>query len=191
MMITKKMTLQFQNFFFKFYIILQSPGKPQSTKIKSDTVSMFWEKSCARVNQYQIRYKKNKKNSKWKFIETDSDENHITVSGLMANTKYIFQVRGIFGDHEGPFGLVNENIKTKKSLATDLLDFSQLQNNTNSPSIHLLPVEENRSARNKSARTRQLILGGLITFISHFFSSYFKVSITLLNQNIKASFHIL
>lgn len=122
--------------------------------------------------------KRAKKNAKWKFIETDSDENHITVSGLMANTKYIFQVRGIFGDQEGPFGPVNENIKTKKSLATCLLDFSQLQNNSNSPSIHLLPVEENRNARNKSARTRQLIHGTLITFLYFFF----KVSITLQNK---------
>lgn len=145
--------------FFKFYIILQSPGKPQSTNIKSDTVSLFWEKSCESVNQYQIRYKTNKENAKWKFIETDSDENHKTVSGLMANTKYIFQVRGIFGDQEGPFGPVNENIETKKSLATVLLDFSQLQNNTKSPAIYLLPVEENKNARNTSARTRQLILG--------------------------------
>lgn len=82
----------------------------------------------------------------------------------MAITKYIFQVRGIFGDQEGPFGKINENIETTKSLATVLLDFSQLQNKTYSPSIYLLPVEENRNARNKSARTRQLILGMLKAF---------------------------
>lgn len=89
----------------------------------------------------------------------------------------MFQVRGIFGDKdkEGPFGPVNENIITKKSLATVLLDFSQLQNNTCSPSIYSLPVEENRNARNKSARTRQIILGRLIIF----FKTYLNPSITL------------
>lgn len=134
------------------------PGKPQVTNVKPDSVSLIWEKSCEDVNQYQVRYKTNRENAKWKSTETDSDENHI-VSGLMANTKYTFQVRGIFGDQEGPFGKINENIETTKSLATVLLDFSQLQNKTYSPSIYLLPVEENRNARNKSARTRQLILG--------------------------------
>lgn len=80
----------------------------------------------------------------------------------MANTKYTFQVRGIFGDQEGPFGQSNEDIETKKSLATILLEFSELQSKTTNPSIYLLPVEENGKARNKSARTRQLILGRLI-----------------------------
>lgn len=123
---------------------------------------MLWEKSWESVNHYQIRYKTNHENAKWKFIETDSNVNHITVSGLMANTKYIFQVRGIFGDQEGPFGPVNEDIETKKSLAIALLDRSKIQNKSGNLSIHLLPVEENRNARNKCARTRQLILGRLI-----------------------------
>lgn len=103
-------------------------------------------------------------NAKWKFIETDSKKNRITITGLMANTKYIFQVRGMFGDQEGPFGPVNESIETVKSLATTLLDFSKIQDKTGNPKKYLLPMEENRNARNTSARTRQLILGRLITF---------------------------
>lgn len=140
-------------------MLLQSPGKPLSTKINSDSVTLIWEKSLESVNHYQVRYKTKNENAKWKSIETDSDENHITVSGLMANTEYIFQVRGIFGDQEGPFGLVNEKIKTKKSLATTLLGNSQLQSDDICPFKYLLPVTENKNARNKIARTRQLILG--------------------------------
>lgn len=164
---------------------MQYPGKPQLMNIKSDSVSLIWEKSCENVNQYQIRYKTNKENAKWKFIETDSDENHIIVSGLMANTKYTFQVRGIFGDQEGPFGQSNEDIETKKSLATILLEFSEHQRKTTNPSIYLLPVEENGKARNKSARTRQLILGRLIFF-------YLILIVQLrYKQNIVALFHII
>lgn len=164
---------------------MQYPGKPQLTNIKSDSVSLSWGKSCENVNQYQIRYKTNKENAKWKFIETDSDENHIIVSGLMANTKYTFQVRGIFGDQEGPFGQSNEDIETKKSLATILLEFSEHQSKTTNPSIYLLPVEENGKARNKSARTRQLILGRLIFF-------YLILIVQLrFKQNIVALFHII
>lgn len=125
---------------------------------------MRWKKCPESVNQYQIRYKTKTENAKWKFIETDSDENQITITGLMANTKYIFQVRGIFGDQEGPFSPVNESIETMKSLAIALLDFSKIQNKTGNPSIYLLPVQENKHARNKSARTRQLVLGRLIIF---------------------------
>lgn len=145
------------------YIILQMPGKPQPTNIKSDSVTCSWGKSSGNVYQYQIRYKTNKENSKWKFKDTVSNDNHITISGLMANTKYIFQVRGIFGDQEGPFGPVNDNIETKKSLASSLFDPSQPQNKTKSPTIQLLPVVENKNARNQDARTRQLILGRLNT----------------------------
>lgn len=42
----------------------------------------------------------------------------------MAHTKYIFQVGGIFGEQEGPYGPANEDIETKMSLATIFLDFS-------------------------------------------------------------------
>lgn len=126
---------------------------------------MCWEKCRESVTQYQIRFKTETENAKWKFIETDSDKNHITITGLMANTKYIFQVRGMFGDQEGPFGPANESIETVKSLATALLDFSKIQDKTGNPKKYLLPMEENRNARTKSARTRQLILGRLITFL--------------------------
>lgn len=145
------------------YIILQIPGKPQPTDIKSDSVTCTWGKSSGNISQYQIRYKTIEEHSKWKLTETDSNDNHITISGLMANTKYIFQVRGIFGDEEGPFGQVNDNIKTNKSLASLLVNSSQPQNKTKSPTIHLLPVVENENARNQDARTRQLILGRLNT----------------------------
>lgn len=113
---------------------------------------------------------------KWKITETDSDENNIIITGLMANKNYIFQVRGIFGDQEGPYGPVTEDIETTTSLATTLLGFSVLQNSTNCPPVYLLPVQENENARNTSARTRQLTLGKFNIFLIQFIrfpKSYF------------------
>lgn len=90
----------------------------------------------------------------------------MTITGLMAYTKYVFQVRGIFGDQEGPYGPVSEDIETTKSLATTLLDFSVLQSKTICPPVYLLPVQENANARNTTARTRMLTLGKLKTTIT-------------------------
>ena len=44
----------------------------------------------------------------------------------MANTEYSFQIRGVFGDQEGQYGPINDDIRTKQSLATTLLDFTVL-----------------------------------------------------------------
>ncbi|XP_062611155.1 uncharacterized protein LOC134273000 [Saccostrea cucullata] len=136
------------------------PGKPKSLKIKSDVMELCWEKPSEKVDHYQIRYKSLNDKEKWKFVETDSDENHVTITGLMANTQYIFQVRGIFGDEEGRYGPVNEDLSTTKSLATMMLESSILVNK-NDPSKYQLPVQENQRARNPQARTRQLFLGKL------------------------------
>lgn len=126
---------------------------------------LFWNKSNQPADHYQIRFKAKNGNLKWKFTDTDSDENNVNISGLMAHTKYIFQVRGLFGEQEGPYGQANEDIETKKSSATTLLGFSFLQNNTDCPPKYLLPIQENKNARNSSARTRQLTLGRCTNFL--------------------------
>lgn len=128
---------------------------------------MIWEKPAENVDHYQIRYKCLDKSAKWKFTETDSNQNSVTLSGLMANKKYKFQVRGIFGDIEGPYGPESDSLWTRKSLATDLLDFSVSSTNSN-PMKYIPPTEENLKARNPSAKTRQLIIGIVFVFILRF-----------------------
>lgn len=132
---------------------------------------LFWNKSNQPADHYQIRFKAKNGNLKWKFTDTDLDENNVNISGLMAYTKYIFQVRGIFEEQEGPYGQANEDIETKKSLATTFLEFSILQNNTDYPPKYLLPIQENKNARNSSARTRQLTLGRCTNFLIQLFLS--------------------
>lgn len=58
-----------------------------------------------------------------------------------------------------------KDIETRKSLGTTFLEFSLLQNNTDCPPKYLLPIQENKNARNSSARTRQLTLGRCTNFL--------------------------
>ena len=144
---------------------LQVPGKPFPDEIKSDFVKLAWRKSREKVDYFQVRYKQKNEKSKWKTSETQAEENYIIIKGLMANTEYIFQIRGVFRDQEGQYGPINDEIKTKQSLATTLLDFGVLLDDSTSPSKYQLPVEENKNARNENARTRQLILGSYLIYL--------------------------
>lgn len=146
--------------FIKFHIMLffKSPGKPLPKDIYSDSIVLFWEKVDENVDHYQLWMKAKKENSRWKFIETRSNENWLTVSGLMANTKYAFKVYCVFKDGEGQYGPENEDIETKTSLAKTLVGCSTPQKET-SPALYILPFEEDMNARNVKARTRHLVFG--------------------------------
>lgn len=93
------------------------------------------------------------------FFETHSNHNYITISGLLADKQYKFQVRGIFGDNEGPYGPASEIVRTKKSLAANLLLRSEKQSTDSIPVQYIPPTEENLKARNPTAKTRQVIIG--------------------------------
>lgn len=90
-------------------------------KIQSDSVDLTWSKSEEKVENYQIRYKSKDSNEKWKSVETDADQNQITIAGLKANTKYVFKVRGAFHDQEGQYGPENDDVQTIMPLASHLL----------------------------------------------------------------------
>lgn len=140
----------------------KTPGKPMALKILSDVVELFWIKPEETVDYYQIRYKSKGGQEKWKFAETDADYNQITIAGLMANTVYVFQVRGVFQDQEGGYGPANDTVKTEESLATCLLKLSLLVDDGNPPKYQLV-TEELKQSRNCSAKTRKLILGNTKT----------------------------
>lgn len=155
--------------YVSFYYNFQRIEQPIGIEIKSDSVRLLCKTIGEKPDHYQVRFKTKQENSKWKSVETDSSENTITISELMADTEYIFQVRGIFGDEEGPFSPVTKEIKTEKSLATSLLGFcGDFVNNDNCPPIYLLPVKENPLARNNPARTRQLVLGNFFSLFTTF-----------------------
>lgn len=119
---------------------------------------MCWSQSGVNVDYYQIRYKSRNGQEKWKIVETEDDQNQITITGLMANTKYVFQVRGVFQDQEGRYGCENDEIQTTESLATHLKK-SSIQVADGNPPTYQLSTEEIKYSRNDLAKTKQVVLG--------------------------------
>lgn len=76
----------------------------------------------------------------------------------MANTCYVFQVRGVFHGQEGRYGPLSDAVKTTESPATHFLECSLLVAHGH-PSKYRLSVEELNASRNPVAKTRKFILG--------------------------------
>lgn len=99
----------------------------------------------------------------------------------MANTKYVFQVRGVYQDQEGKYGLVSDDVSTTESLATYLLEFST-KIEEGDPSKYQLLVEELEKSRNTEAKTKQVILGRFVLdfclrYLYFIFIYYFKKNV--------------
>lgn len=101
----------------------------------------------------------------------------------MANTKYVFQVRGVYQDQEGRYGPANENVQTPESLATHLLAFSKCVDKGDPPK-HQLLVTELKESRNELAKTKKLILGGKF-ILSTYISMKLKALFIFLNMHLK------
>jgi hypothetical protein len=130
-------------------------------------VELFWEKMGEEnVDCYQIRYKKQNTQDKWKHCYTNDSTNKFTIYGLMADTSYVFQVRSVVNDIEGDYSELSDAADTSKSLATQMLNFSLEIRNTD-PKKYQLMAEENKNARNTHAKTRQLTLGKYNKHIVH------------------------
>lgn len=114
-------------------------------------VVLCWTKSEDQVDYYQIRFKSKGGQEKWTIAETDADQNQTTISKLMANTVYVFQIRGVYQDQEGSYGPANDDVKTAESLATYLLRSSINVASGNPPKYQLM-AQELRSSRNISAK---------------------------------------
>ena len=76
----------------------------------------------------------------------------------MADTVYVFQVRGKIDDLEGPYGPISDDITTPESPSAGLLKCCSCIRE-NPPKIYRLPLRENITARNNAGRIKQLILG--------------------------------
>lgn len=76
----------------------------------------------------------------------------------MADTVYVFQVRGKVDDLEGPYGPISDDITTPESPSAGMLKTCSCIS-TKCPKIYRIPLKENKKARNDTARTKQLIFG--------------------------------
>lgn len=88
-----------------------------------------------------------------------------TVSGLLAYKQYIFQVRGIFGDLEGPYSETSDIIETKETLAAHLVKLSKSCYSNSSK--YIPPIVENLKARNAVIKTKQMTIGILLFHFSN------------------------
>lgn len=134
----------------------RTPGKPKALKIYSDSVDLVWPKTEENVKYYQIYYKN--RDGQENIVKTDTDHNQFTITGLAANTKSIFKVRGVFHDQEGQYGPMNDNIQTKIPFALHLLESAKLVADGNPAKYHL-SSQELKESRNSDAKTKTLVLG--------------------------------
>lgn len=129
---------------------------PIVSTIGSDNVELSWTESGHELDYYQIRYKSKNEKDIWKYLTTD--RNKITITGLMAATSYVFQVRAVFKDQEGKYGPQSNEVITSESSATKLRKTSKLVKEGN-PSIYRLKGTKLKHSRNPLAKTRKFEFG--------------------------------
>ena len=125
----------------------------------------MWKPPTFQYNghQYQIRYKI-AGGQEWKVHEKHVTGTKLmtTITNLKSNTKYIFQVRMVNDEKEGPYSLQSEEIKTLKTAAERMLDFSCIMENSNCPiPCRKIPSIQNLKARNPNIKSRKLEIGKL------------------------------
>lgn len=139
------------------------PGKPRSSDARADTIMLSWDppSTFGDEDYYQISYKDLDNNKKWKFYQDEFKSSSAILSDLKSNTAFIFRVRVVYEDSEGPYSEESDKIITSDSPATRIVSFSVLKENGNpSPSIYALPITEIRQARNEKAKTKKFDIGG-------------------------------
>nr|XP_022289152.1 uncharacterized protein LOC111101125 isoform X2 [Crassostrea virginica] len=134
------------------------PGKPFSIETTSKSLTIGWDKPQEKFDCFQVRFKQKDGESKWKSVETDDDSNCITIKEIMADTGYVFQVRGKIDDLEGPYGPISDDITTLESPSAGMLKNCKCICEK-TPKTYHIALKENKNARNTEARTKQLILG--------------------------------
>ncbi|XP_071148474.1 uncharacterized protein [Mytilus edulis] len=138
-------------------------GKPYSSESKSDSTLLQWraERELTENEVYQIILKEHP-NGKWRpYVSKERcSKPRFTITGLKANTSYIFKVK-IIDDSTGKDGQFTEEsdpIHTRESPALGVLQKAE-QIESGPPKVYQLPIKENISARNKKAKTRKFFLG--------------------------------
>lgn len=153
--------------------LFQPPGKPKVLNCTIESIECEWSKCQGQVDFYKVRYKTDKSDKEeWNYAKTNADESQITITGLMPNTMYIFQVRGVFEDQEGEYGPENDEMQTESLDA--YLNKISTRITKSSPSKYQLFVQEMKDARNVTAKTRKLNLGKLIMSQQYFKKNMFR-----------------
>jgi hypothetical protein len=107
-----------------------------------------------------LRYKEDKKKQKWKLHPELMTSSTVTLSTLRSDTQYIFQVRMVNDEIEGPYSETSDPVQTIQSAAQQLLNFTY---DVSRPDVEMplkkIPLQENKGTRNELAKTRKLVIG--------------------------------
>ncbi|WAR30940.1 hypothetical protein MAR_033482 [Mya arenaria] len=136
------------------------PGKPVQTTAGSDFIVLSWDPPAnfQDGNYYQVSMKDVDQNSKWKFYNKEFTTASGKIGYIKSNTKFIFRVRFVHKHGEGSYSPESDVIITFPSPASRIVDFSTKVDGQN-PTTYALPVTENRTARDETAKSRQFWLG--------------------------------
>ncbi|WAQ94888.1 hypothetical protein MAR_007359 [Mya arenaria] len=121
------------------------PGKPLASDIGSDTVTLSWEKPAnfRNCDYFQIGYKDTNGAKKWRFYHGEFTESTIRLTNLKSDTKFVFRVRVVYDDIEGPYSEESEEIVIASSLASRLVNYAvRVDNGDNVPAMYALPMTE-------------------------------------------------
>ncbi|WAR30921.1 hypothetical protein MAR_033467 [Mya arenaria] len=113
-----------------------------------DQISSFYRWNRQHGNYYQVSMKYDDQNSKW----------NGKIEDIKSNTKFIFRVRVVHEHGEGLYSPERNVIITFPSPASRIVEFSSKVNSENR-TLYDLPVTENRTARDETAKSRQFWLG--------------------------------
>ncbi|KAH3768530.1 uncharacterized protein LOC127845595 [Dreissena polymorpha] len=141
---------------------LKQPGRPEAFDITSDSLTLSWTKPALQAERdyFQIEYKELIPGSKWKTFAGEFTASTQILTNLKSETEFIFRVRAIQCDGEGPYSEESAVVKTHISTASCLIGFSvRLGEETKSPIRYALPMCEVKEARNSRAKTRKFEVG--------------------------------
>lgn len=120
-----------------------------------------------------MRYKKvsTDRTTKWEYHKDCLSENSFKLEGLEPNSKFVFQVRMILQDEEGPYSEISDALETL-SASRYLLSGSDIWTGNpgqqNEIDKKTLPFVEDKSFRNRSVKTRKLVIGKKSLYINFF-----------------------
>ncbi|KAH3820212.1 hypothetical protein DPMN_121956 [Dreissena polymorpha] len=141
----------------------QKPGQPQVTNVSFDTITLSW-RSPEIFNTgdfFQIGYR-DLDDSRWKVYVGEYHQSTHTLTNLKSNAKYVFRVRAVYSDIEGPYSDVSQVIETKSSPASRYIALCE-RIGTATPRRYRLKMQEVPSSKNEKAKSKKYQLGSCST----------------------------
>ena len=132
---------------------------------ESDRVEICWRPPAYLEEEeysYEVRYKE-VNGKKWQRLETKSQDPKAVVTNLRAGTGYVFKVRVVYDDDEGPYGPESEEIRTIQSPALSIRQRSEAllgrEGNMQTPQRFALSLTEIDAARSDEGKIRGFCIG--------------------------------